>query len=290
MDDSVTLWWLPAIWLLVIAQDIARSRSSLNLVFTGVLAVLAAYLVITFTLSGSRPSAGLVVVTAFAVIYLATAAVRQRVVGVDVFLEPEHRVRGVWTAARVRGRVDRQLRRRPDDVSEAQGPGAPLVAAARDAGGGDVTAAVARLDRLLASSGRPQAWPDATLGLILYHRTVYSALATAVDDSPTQSVRWRNDVDLARTLLPDLRLGWLCDAAVAWAEDRVSAAAASANAVRRHPRGRWEKDLAMVIGHRWDRPDPYASTKVARATSGTAWIDGLAARLVRIDAPAGPPT
>jgi hypothetical protein len=293
MDDGMFLWVVPAMFLLTAVQAFTESRGPLTVVFSALSALVFTYLVITLAAAGGRPPAGLVLVTATGVLYLVATALRRWIAGLDVFLGSGDVVRGGTSVALVRARLNRTLRRAehptaPDPVHH--GLGDAIIAAAVQAGRGDLPTATGLLDTALDPHEKPPSWPDARLGLLLYHRTIYSALATAAGDSPALSTPWRNDLDLARTVLPDVRLGWLSDAAVAWAEGRAPAAAISANAVRRNARGRWERDLATLIGHRWDPTDPYAPRKAARATPRTAWIDGLAARLGRIDTPAAPPT
>jgi hypothetical protein len=203
MNDGV-VWLLPALVFLSAVRTLTVERGPWNVGSAAFLMLISAYPLITEP-DIRPPPAELLTITAFAAFLLTVDGVRIRNLGADCLLDRSRPWPGQWSACRTRRQVDRRLRRRPDDVSETQDAGAPVVAAARDAGRGEVTAAVARLDRLLASPDRPRSWPDASLGLILYHRTLYSALAAAAGHSPPETTRWRNDVDVARTLLPDLR-------------------------------------------------------------------------------------
>ena len=107
-----------------------------------------------------------------------------------------------------------------------------LLHATTRAGAGDLAGATRIIDEVFAQPA-PRHWPDATLGLLLYHRTVNACLGAALGQVAADPERCRSDIDMARTLLPDIRLGWLADAAMAagdgrWASVPFSAAAVSA--------------------------------------------------------------
>ncbi|MGF1647010.1 MAG: hypothetical protein ACFCVF_08845 [Kineosporiaceae bacterium] len=281
--ENDPLWVVPAMFVLVAAQGLAQSRGRVNLVFTALFGGVVAFLVVSFTVAGSRPPAGLVVVTASGALYLLSNSIRARAAGIDVFASAERPLRGAWWAARVRRRLDRTLRRPPDGpAADGSDPGLGdvMVVCAQEARRGDVVAAVRRLDSALSPPETPSSWPDARLGLMLYHRTVYSALATVAGDSPAQSTRWHNDVDLARTVLPDVRLGWLADAAVAVAEGRLWPAVYATDALLADARGPWEKGLGAVVGRlARDVPDAYRERLHAHLVERNPWVAHLASRL-----------
>jgi hypothetical protein len=93
--------------------------------------------------------------------------------------------------------------------------------------------------------------------------------------------RRRDDLDLARVLLPDVRLGWLAAAAVALAEGRRNAALAGAERLLRTPRGRWERGLAAVVARAATGPDdPHRTARLDQVLDREDWVRGLRARLV----------
>lgn len=297
--ENDPLWVVPASFVLVAALNLTQSRGRVNVAFAALFVAFVAYLSITFTITGSRPSGELVLVTVLGALYLVVGGIRPRVAGTDVFLTTERPLRRGWSAARIRGRVDRDLRRAqpapaPDDaVPTVGGPaagddvGEVVVTAAREAGRGDLAAAVTRLDTALFPAEKPSSWPDARLGLLLYHRTVYSALAAAAGDSPADPGRWHGDLTLARTVLPDVRLGWLADAAVAVAEGRPWAAVYATDALLADARGPWEKGVGAVVGRlARDVPDEYRERRYARLVERHPWVAGLARRLDPTAAPA----